>query len=205
MPVHVTGRGTLRALSARTRHESRFDCRPRHARIPSVRTPNPLDILPKQRRSIMDESQANLKTLDVLNALAQGVDPRTGELFAADCPYHDPQVVRALFTAVRALESAPAPASAPKPAAQAPMRPREGAPSNAGKAWSPDEDRQLLAEFDSGKTLKECANLHQRTFAGIEARLEKLGRLKAEDRTTSRRYPPASRTADDASPLGRSA
>lgn len=134
------------------------------------------------------QGEALTRTLAVLNALAEGVHPLTGELFPDDCPYHSPDIVRALYGAMRMLEGAAPlaqPAEPPRP-----ERPREGAPANAGKPWSVAEDRQLLVEFDSGRTLKECAVLHQRTYAGIEARLEKLGRLDAADRKTSRRVPP---------------
>lgn len=139
------------------------------------------------------------RTLTILNALAEGVHPATGEVFAPDCPYHSPEIVRALYGAVRRLEGTASSSDGqvpersrpetPRSETARPERAREGAPANAGKPWSVEEDRQLLVEFDSGKTLKECAVLHQRTFAGIEARLEKLGRLDAADRTTSRRVP----------------
>lgn len=142
-------------------------------------------------------ADTHARTLTVLHALAEGVHPSTGEVFPPDCPYHSPEIVRALYGAMRALEGSAHPAqsperSRPEAARTDTARPerREGSPANAGKPWSVEEDRQLLVEFDAGKTLKECAVLHQRTFAGIEARLEKLGRLDAADRTTSRRVPP---------------
>jgi len=137
------------------------------------------------------QSQANSqdrtldRTLAVLAALAEGVHPLTGEVFAPDCPYQSPEIVRALYGALRLIKEG----SSSRPERAAP-RPREGTPANAGKPWTVEEDRQLLVEFDAGKSLKECAALHQRTYAGIEARLEKLGRLDAADRTTSRRVPP---------------
>ena len=43
--------------------------------------------------------------LKIINALANGVHPATGEVFAADSPYQHPDTVRALFEAVRALEA----------------------------------------------------------------------------------------------------
>jgi hypothetical protein len=141
----------------------------------------------------MDESHVHARTLATLTALAEGVHPLTGEVFPADCPYHSPEIVRALYAAVRLIETNGRPGPA---AAKPPERPREGAPANAGKPWNVDEDRQLLVEFDAGKTLKDIAILHQRTYAGIEARLEKLGRLSPEERTTSRRVPAQARRAD---------
>jgi hypothetical protein len=137
----------------------------------------------------MDDSNTRTRLSAILTALAEGVHPLTGEVFPEGCAYHSAEIVRALYTTVRILESPKTPGMQNKFA----DRPRDGALANVGKPWSSEEDRQLLVEFDAGKSLKECATLHLRTVAGIEARLEKLGALKAEDRTTSRRYPPASR------------
>ena len=50
----------------------------------------------------MDEARA----LTIVSALANGVNPLTGELFAVDSPYQSPDVIRALYCAVRALEAA---------------------------------------------------------------------------------------------------
>jgi len=137
----------------------------------------------------MDDTHARSRHLAILTALAEGVHPVTGEVFAEDCPYHSAEIVRALYGAVRLLESG----KTVSPAKKFDDRPREPVLANVGKPWSVDEDRQLLVEFDAGKTVKECATLHQRTHAGIEARLEKLGRLKPEQRTTARRFPPPKR------------
>ena len=45
----------------------------------------------------MDES----RTVAILSALAHGVNPSTGEVFGADSPYQQAEVVRALFAALR--------------------------------------------------------------------------------------------------------
>ena len=111
----------------------------------------------------MDETKA----LDVLSALANGVHPTTGEVFAADSPYQSPDVVRALFVVIRAFEA--------RVKAQAR---RADLPSNAGKAWTAEEDQKLLSGFDAGRSIKQLADEHQRTLAGIQARLEKHGRLE---------------------------
>jgi len=51
--------------------------------------------------AIVDASKA----LEIIHTLANGIDPYTGEEFSLDSPYQHPQTVRALFTALRALES----------------------------------------------------------------------------------------------------
>lgn len=123
-------------------------------------------------------------TLRILNALAGGIHPATGEQFPADSPYQHPDTVRALFDAVRAVEGGrtPAPQSADKPAA-APQ-------SGAGSRWEPEEEQRLAAAFDSGKTVNELAKSHSRTTMAIEARLLKLGRIDASALTAPLRYPP---------------
>jgi hypothetical protein len=110
----------------------------------------------------MDEARA----LTIVAALASGVDPLTGELFAVDSPYQSPDVIRALYSAARALEATGRRRRGPN-----------GAISNAGKPWSEDEDQLLLSAFDDGRPLAELAQAHGRTRGGIQARLIRHGRL----------------------------
>ena len=110
----------------------------------------------------MDEAKA----LTIVAALADGINPLTGEVFPVDSPYQSPDIVRALFMARAALDGKPR------------AKPRTGLPDNAGKAWTVEEDGNLLADFDRGCSLAELARLHARTAAGIQARLEKHGRLQ---------------------------
>jgi hypothetical protein len=108
----------------------------------------------------MDETKA----LGIVSALANGVNPITGEVFPTDSVYQAPDIVRALYVAVRALDGGTR------------ARGRDKAP-NAGKPWSEEEDRRLLAEFDRGRPVAELAQAHARTSGSIHARLEMHGRL----------------------------
>jgi hypothetical protein len=113
----------------------------------------------------MNETQA----AETLKCLAAGIDPASGEALANLSALQDPVIVRALFLGADALE----------------MRLRQGRrqaslPRNAGKPWSAEEDQRLLAGFDSGVKVDELATTHERTRAGIEARLVKHGRLAIE-------------------------
>lgn len=114
----------------------------------------------------MDEAKA----LGIVAALADGINPLTGEVFTQDSPYQSADVVRALFLARSALES------------RRRNRSRDALPANAGKPWSAEEDAQLLGQFDRGLAVAELARAHERTAAGIQARLEKHGRLRLEPR-----------------------
>ncbi|MFL6549488.1 MAG: hypothetical protein ACJ8OJ_12390 [Povalibacter sp.] len=112
----------------------------------------------------MDENKA----LAIVSALANGVNPLTGEVFPPESPYQTADVVRALFLVSSLLESRAKPKSR-----------TTGLPGNAGKPWTTEEDHQLLQEFDRGSPLATLAQAHGRTTAGIQARLEKHGRLQA--------------------------
>lgn len=120
-------------------------------------------------------------TLKILNALANGVHPATGERYSADSPYQHPDTVRALFEAVRAIEGARAPAASDRRPSQL--------PGNAGLRWDSEEEQRLAEGFDAGRTVEELARAHNRTRAGIEARLVKLGKLDASAVTVQLRYP----------------
>ena len=129
------------------------------------------------------------QTLRILNALANGIHPATGEKFGADSPYQHPDTVRALFEAMRAVESAgsAAAATAAAPAAEPrPARPESG----SGSRWTPEEEQRLVSSFDTGRTVDELARAHNRSRAAIEARLVRLGKMDASAVTSPLRYPP---------------
>jgi hypothetical protein len=108
------------------------------------------------------------EALGILSALANGVHPTTGEVFPPESPYQQAEVVRALFVATRALESAGRPTTRAR-----------ALPGNVGKPWTGEEDQRLLAAFDAGQALGSIARAHERTIGGIEARLVKHGRIAA--------------------------
>ena len=128
----------------------------------------------------MEKEQA----LKILNALANGVHPATGEVFAADSAYQHPDTVRALFEAVRAVEGG---AAAPATAAE---RKSSDMPANTFVRWTSEEEARLAAGFDSGRTSAELAKLHNRTRAAIEARLLKMGKIDVSALTVQLRYLP---------------
>ena len=103
----------------------------------------------------------------IIDTLAQGIHPVTGEAMPEDSPYNAPPVIRALHAVSRALEA---------PAEAARQRPR---PPNAGKAWSAQEDAALEIAFDAGIALKQVAQELGRTQFAVEQRLVKLGKVAA--------------------------
>ena len=103
---------------------------------------------------------------EIINVLAQGIHPVTGEVMPADSPYNDPPVIRALFAVSQALDQCE------------PPRPRREPPANAGKAWTGDEDARLAADFDAGHELKRLALDLGRSRLAVEARLVKFGKIE---------------------------
>lgn len=118
----------------------------------------------------------------IIETLAQGIHPVTGEVMPHDSPYNSPPVIRALFTISQALGQLPAQAYAPaapqevEPAAKTP-RPRAAPPVNAGKPWAAEDDATLVAGFERGDDFKALADTLGRTRFGIEQRLVKLGKI----------------------------
>jgi hypothetical protein len=105
--------------------------------------------------------------LPIVRALADGVDPNTGAVFADESPYSEPKTLRALFSAVELMERE----------VEREKR-RERLPANFGKPWSEGEDHTLVAEFDAGIPMPDMARKHARTHSSIRLRLEKLGKIE---------------------------
>lgn len=106
----------------------------------------------------------------IVESLANGIAPETGEILSSQSVFNRPQVIRALFAAVSALENAVKRAER-----------NNLLPDNAGRPWPSEEDHELLANFDAGMPIKEIAEKHGRTQGAIAARLVRLGKIK--DRT----------------------
>jgi hypothetical protein len=104
--------------------------------------------------------------LPIVRALADGVNPVTGEAYPENSPYAEPRALRALYSAVDLMQ-------------QEVEREKRKArlPANFGKPWTEGEDRQLMTDFDGGSTVPELARRHLRTQSSIRLRLEKLGKI----------------------------
>jgi len=103
--------------------------------------------------------QNNNRHLEILLALAAGTDPITGEVFPADSPYNQPEIIRALLFALDELR-----AIAEK--------------GNQGLPWNEQEDELLAERFNEGIKITQLAKLHSRTYGAIKARLLKLELLQ---------------------------
>ncbi len=109
----------------------------------------------------MDKATAK----EILSALAEGVNPITGEILPAEDSCNQVEVVRAIYVVLRSMEAEP-----PAPSVKKRL--------HAGDPWTAEEELQLIDEFQSGMTGYKMAQTHGRTQRGISARLVKLGLIE---------------------------
>lgn len=105
--------------------------------------------------------QDKQRTIEILEALANGINPVSGEVFPPDSPYQNAEVVRALFNALNELKASEA-------------------KGNKGSKWTEQEDQQLKDNFNNGLKTSELAKLHGRSSEAIRSRLIKLGLVEKE-------------------------
>lgn len=104
--------------------------------------------------------------LPFIEALACGNDPISGASLPEDSPLHHPQIVRALFTALRLIETHTTTAD---------YDTGNECPERAGESWDDDEDKRLAHAFHAGEPLTNIAMNHRRSRGAIASRLEHLG------------------------------
>ena len=107
----------------------------------------------------------------ILEALAKGIDPETGDFFPEDSALNSPHVIRALFLGAKELQSAPRKGDSEKRAIKVGLE-------HAGKPWSEEEEQQLVEAFERGDSVQVIAEAHQRKPGGITSRLVKLGHIE---------------------------
>ena len=118
------------------------------------------------------------KAQRIVETLAQGVDPATGEAFAPDSPYNEPEIIRALFTVHEFVRYAR------KPKMTIDERRREnldlGRPRNYGLPWTEDARAQVATAFQDGKPIAELAEAFERTHGAIQAELIRQGLIEPD-------------------------
>ncbi len=102
-----------------------------------------------------------VRAKELLSALADGIDPFTGELLPKTHVCNQPEIIRAFHEVLTAL----------------PPEKKKVLPPNFGKPWTEIEENKLLDEFDSGMKTSAIAKEHGRTRGAIESKLVDLGRI----------------------------
>jgi hypothetical protein len=125
----------------------------------------------------MNSKSKYQKARAVLQSLIQGLDPDTGADLPKDAVVNRIEINRSMITAVTAMEQV-----------EARILRRALLPESVGKTWTDDEQEQLKAEFANSEPIPLIATKHARTIRAIEARLERLGLLRADQRTTNNSF-----------------
>lgn len=113
----------------------------------------------------------------VLESLVQGLHPESGAELPKEDIVNNIEVNRAMSTAVMALDQM-----------TARLTRRAMLPDKVGKGWTEEEEHQLKDEFNRSEPLPLIAAKHSRTIRAIEARLERLGLLAADQRVTNNSF-----------------
>lgn len=100
----------------------------------------------------------------IIEALADGIDPSTGEILMETSPFNNVDVVRALNLALKALSKL----------SDFDVDPEAIAERN-GKPWTPAEEEALRKAFTEGQGSAAIMAAHRRSSGGISSRLVKLG------------------------------
>lgn len=115
---------------------------------------------------------SEIQPRDVLVSLSQGRFPGSPVELPRESVIHHPDVFRALLVGISALDVRENKA----------IR-RSQLPPKVGTAWTGEEEERLRREFAVKTPLGTMAKTHGRTPNAIEARLQKLGLISAEERT----------------------
>ena len=107
----------------------------------------------------------------VLQSLVQGLHPESGAELPKQDIVNNIEINRAMSTAVMALDRV-----------AARLTRRAMLPDKVGKGWTEEEEQRLRDEFNRSEPLPLIATKHGRTLRAIEARLERLGLLAADQR-----------------------
>ena len=101
----------------------------------------------------------------MLECLADGVNPLTGEVLSANDSCNQVEIVRALNVVLKHLDSKPLPLA-------------QEVYENAGKPWTQADEADLCRMYDTGCSKTEICKHFGRSVRAIAARLVKLGKIK---------------------------
>ena len=107
-----------------------------------------------------------IRAKEIISALAEGVDPTTGEVLPYNSVCNKGEVVRAFYTVLASLDR-------PKS--------KKTQPENAGNRWTDEDDKKLRELFDAGVSNKDICNTFKRTPTSIASRLVRLGKIEERD------------------------
>ncbi len=113
----------------------------------------------------------------IIQSFVHGLHPAQGDELPKTSIVNKIDVNRALSMGVLAIDQI-----------TARLARRTQLPESVGKTWTDDEEQRLRDELSGGEPIPLIATKHGRTIRAIEARLEKLGLLTANQRRTNNSF-----------------
>ena len=102
------------------------------------------------------------KAKEIVGALAEGIDPITGEILPSEHVCNNADVVRAFYALLQ----------------QANMEKKEKTCENSGKKWTDEDDELLRQLYEEGMKISEIQRKFMRSRGSIQSRLAKLGLIE---------------------------
>ncbi len=96
---------------------------------------------------------------ELVSALAEGIDPITGEVLPSDHICNNAELVRAFYALLNQVNT----------------EPKNKKHENACKRWTAEEDALLKQLYEQGVKISEIQRKFMRSRGSIQARLVKLG------------------------------
>lgn len=107
-----------------------------------------------------------IKAKEILSALAEGIDPTTGEVLPDNSVCNKGEIVRAFYAILNCLDE---------------KKSKKNLPANAGKPWAKEDEDLLVGLYHSGTPKRDICKTLQRTESGVAARLVHLGIIENRD------------------------
>ena len=107
-----------------------------------------------------------VRAKEIISALAEGVDPTTGEVLPDNSVCNKGEIVRAFYAILNHLDE---------------KKPKKNLPANAGKPWTNEDEDLLVSLYRSGTPKRDICRTLQRTESGVAARLVHLGIIDNRD------------------------
>lgn len=118
----------------------------------------------------------------ILRALANGVNPDTGELLSRSSVAQTPEMIRMLFTLSEELMEMPEKIKKTKLSLHERQQKNiaGGKPAKSYFPWSDEEKHQLGDDYTAGKTIEALSFELDRSARAVAIQLEKLGLITAD-------------------------
>lgn len=113
------------------------------------------------------------KTISIIEGLANGIDPITGEVLPNDSPYNHPEVIRALFHVISLIPKVKKPKRTIEQKQEDNIQ--KGLPKNFGLPWNNSDVQLVINNYNTNVSIEVIANQMFRKASSIIGLLKKHG------------------------------